>query len=55
LGNILYQKFGRVCDALQIIIDNDQLKFDETTVRKNIFLLAIVFFGNIGEIFGERT
>ncbi len=35
LGNILYKKFGRVCDALQTIIDNDRLQLDETIVRKN--------------------
>jgi hypothetical protein len=36
LGYILYKKFGRVCDALQTIIDSDQLQFDQTTVGKRI-------------------
>ena len=36
LGYILYKKFGRVCDALQTIIDNDKLQFDQTTVGKII-------------------
>ncbi len=55
MGNVLYKKFGRVCDILQTIIDNDQLQFDETIVRENIFMLTIVFLVNIGEIFGKRT
>ncbi len=54
MGNILYKKFGRVCDLLQTIIDNDQLQVDETTVRENSFVLAIVLFVNIGKIFGKR-
>ncbi len=36
LGNILYKKFGRVCETLQTIIDNDRLQFDETMVGKKI-------------------
>jgi hypothetical protein len=54
LGNILYKKFGRICDALQTIIDSDQLQLDETTVRENIFVLAIILFVDIGKIFGKR-
>jgi hypothetical protein len=55
LGNILYKKFGRVCDALQTIIDNDQLQLDETTVGGNIFVLRIIFFVDLGEVLGKRT
>ncbi|CAF1512194.1 unnamed protein product, partial [Rotaria sordida] len=33
LGNILYKKFGRVCDSLQIILNNDQLQVDETIIK----------------------
>ncbi len=55
MGNVLYKKFGRVCDILQTIIDNDQLQFDETIVRENIFVLKIIFLIDIGEIFGKRT
>ncbi|CAF3390529.1 unnamed protein product [Rotaria sp. Silwood1] len=33
LGNILYKKFDRVCDALQTVLNNDQLQLDETTEK----------------------
>ncbi|CAF1320490.1 unnamed protein product [Rotaria sordida] len=33
LGNILYKKFGRVCDLFQIILNNDQLQVDETIIK----------------------
>ncbi|CAF4128651.1 unnamed protein product [Rotaria sordida] len=33
LGNILYKKFGRVCDILQTILNNDQLQVDETIIK----------------------
>ncbi|CAF4244820.1 unnamed protein product, partial [Rotaria sordida] len=33
LGNILYKKFGRVCDILQTLLNNDQLQVDETIIK----------------------
>ncbi|CAF3779232.1 unnamed protein product [Adineta steineri] len=33
LGNILYKKFGRVCDILQTILDNAQLQVDEGIMK----------------------
>ncbi|CAF4263731.1 unnamed protein product, partial [Rotaria sordida] len=33
LGNILYKKFGRVCDLFQIILNNDQLQVDVTIIK----------------------
>ncbi|UJR08675.1 hypothetical protein I4U23_012933 [Adineta vaga] len=33
LGHILYKKFGRVCDALQTVLDNDKLQIDEGIIQ----------------------
>ncbi|CAF1238075.1 unnamed protein product [Rotaria magnacalcarata] len=33
LGNILYKKFGRICDTLQTILDNNELQLDETIAK----------------------
>jgi len=48
LGNILYKKFGRICDLLQTILDNDQLQLDETTVNKYFCIRNYFLCVNIG-------
>ena len=58
LGNMLYKKFGRVCDTLQAILDSDQLQLDEATVmacRSSDSVTHLFPFSHAGSTVRKRT